>query len=60
VERRGNVVSTTVMNPSTILAVLAVVLFLFALLQFVAGNLLVAGVTMLGVSLTIFYRETRL
>lgn len=52
--------STTVMNPSTILAVLAVVLFLFALLQFVAGNLLVAGVTMLGVSLTIFYRETRL
>ena len=47
-------------DSSTILAALAVVLFLFALLQFAAGNLLVAGVTMLAVSLTIFYRETRL
>jgi hypothetical protein len=49
-----------VLEPSNVLAVLAVVLFLFALVQFAAGNLLVAGVTMLGVSLTIFYRETRL
>lgn len=51
---------TGVIDASTILAALAVVLFLFALLQFVAGNLLVAGVAMLAVSLTIFYRETRL
>jgi hypothetical protein len=60
VEQGDNPVSTTVIEPSTILAVLAVVLLLFALLQFAAGNLLVAGVTMLAVSLTIFYRETRL
>ena len=45
---------------STPLAVLAVVLFLLALLLFAAGELLVAGVLMLTVSLTIYYRETRL
>lgn len=43
-----------------LLAVLAVVLFLLALLQFMSGNLLIAGVSMLAVSLTIYYRETRL
>ncbi len=45
---------------STPLAVLAVVMFLLALLLFAAGELLVAGVLMLAVSMTIYYRETRL
>ena len=56
VESKPTAVSTT----TRLLAVLAVVLFLLALLQFISGNLLIAGVSMLAVSLTIYYRETRL
>jgi hypothetical protein len=48
------------MDLSTPLAVLAVVLFLAALLLFAAGELLVAGLLMLCVSFTIYYRETLL
>jgi hypothetical protein len=42
------------------MAVAAVVLFLLALLLFIRGELLVAGVVMLLVSFTIYYREKRL
>jgi hypothetical protein len=49
-----------VTTSTTLLAALAVVLFLLALLQFASGNLLIAGVCMLAVSLTIYYREIRL
>ena len=45
---------------TTALAVAAVVLLLFALLLFIRGDLLMAGVAMLLVSFTIYFRETRL
>lgn len=51
---------TSVTTSTTLLAALAVVLLLLALLLFASGRLLVAGVCMLAVSLTIYYRETRL
>lgn len=45
---------------TTALAVAVVVLILLALLLFIRGDLLIAGVVMLLVSFTIYFRETRM
>lgn len=61
--KRGGVESVgepPVSNLTKFLAVATVVLFLFALVLFIRGDLLPAGVVMLLVSFTIYYRETRL
>lgn len=47
------------LDESTLLAGLIVVLIAAALVAFVAGRLLVAGVLMLATSFTIYVRETR-
>lgn len=44
---------------STVLLVVAIVLLLVGLLTFLAGELLVAGVCFLGLSFAIYFRETR-
>ena len=59
-EAGGNPSDTPVSTLTTAMAVAAVVLFLLALLLFIRGELLVAGVVMLLVSFTIYYREKRL
>lgn len=47
------------LDESTLLAGLAVVLIAVALVAFLADRLLVAGVLMLATSFTIYLRETR-
>ena len=44
---------------STVLAVVAVILLVAGLLTFLAGELLVSGVCFLGLSFAIYVRETR-
>lgn len=46
-------------NLSTLLAVLAVLLGVFAVVMVLVGEHLVAGVSLLGVSFVIYLRETR-